>query len=91
MLIIPLSPLGGLLLKLGLVYSSLKMMHNALECFEKALSLLHHSSGDDSSRLAQSTAKTEAALLQNIGATYNEIKKFNESMIYHRDAATANG
>lgn len=83
-----------MLLKLGLVYGSLKMMQEALECFEKALSLLHQSSSMDGSRQLQHQSdilKTEAALLQNIGAIYNELKKFNESMVYHRDAATANG
>lgn len=69
------------------------MMHEALECFEKALSLLHHSTSGTPHHLRSTSdiLKTEAALLQNIGATYNEIKKFNESMVYHRDAATANG
>ena len=71
--------------QIGLVYSSLKMCPEAIQSFEKALPLVRQA-GDRRNVLRQ-----EAALLQNIGAVYNEMNQYNEAIIYHKTAASING
>ena len=64
------------------------MCPEAIQSFEKALPLVRQeeTSGDRRNVLRQ-----EAALLQNIGAVYNEMNQYNEAIIYHKTAASING
>ena len=75
--------LGQLYTQLGLVYSSLKMHSDAIQNFERALPLVRVAGTQNGGSLCQ-----EAALLQNIGAVYNETKQFVEAVIYHKTAAS---
>ena len=71
------------MLQIGVIYSSQKMFQEALECFEKALSLVQ--SANESTDL-----RIEGAVLQNMGAVYNETKQFNEAIAYHKAAIIKN-
>ena len=74
--------IGQLYTQLGLVYSSLKMHSDAIQNFERALPLVRVAGTQNGGSLCQ-----EAALLQNIGAVYNETKQYVEAVIYHKTAA----
>lgn len=61
------------------------MFEEAIQNFEKALPLVR--SGERSANSLQ----VEASLLQNIGAAYNELERFFDAVIYHREAAVLHG
>ena len=75
---------GKLHAQFGLVYSSLHLFEEAIQSFERALPLIRI--GKSSTAL-----QTEASLLQNIGAAYNERGFYSEAVIYHREAAALHG
>ena len=57
------------------------MHQEALDCFLEALPTLRETAGG---------LKIKGAVLQNIGAVLNELKRFEESIQYHTDAAAIN-
>ena len=61
------------------------MFNEAIQNFEKALPLVR--SGVRSANSLQ----VEASLLQNIGAAYNELGRYFDAVIYHREAAALHG
>ena len=77
--------IGKLHSQFGLLYTSLGMFEEAIQNFEKALPLVR--SGVRSANALQ----VEASLLQNIGAAYNELERFFDAVIYHREAAVLHG
>ena len=66
----------------------MKMYGEAVQSFERALPLIRMSTGEGTE---SDLLKTEAGILQNIGAVYNEQGKFSEAVIYHKAAATLSG
>ena len=76
---------GKLHSQFGLLCTSLGSFEEAIQNFEKALPLVR--SGE---RLVNSV-QVEAALLQNIGAAYNELGRYFDAVIYHREAASLHG
>ena len=62
------------------------MHQEALESFERALPLVRNGESPNEASL-----RAEAAVLQNIGALYNEMRRFSEAIIYHKTAAMING
>ena len=76
---------GKLHSQFGLLCTSLGSFEEAIQNFEKALPLVR--SGERSVNSVQ----VEAALLQNIGAAYNELGKYFDAVIYHREAASLHG
>ena len=56
------------------------MYTEAIQSFEKALALVKSTKETDS-------MLQEANILQNTGAIYNEMKQYNEAVIYHKTAA----
>lgn len=61
------------------------MFDEAIQNFEKALPLVR--AGVRSANSLQ----VEASLLQNIGAAYNELERYFDAVIYHREAAILHG
>ena len=76
---------GKIYSQLGLIYTSLRSFDEAIQNFERALPLLQKGNKTLSSQ------QTEASLLQNIGAAYNEKGLYSEAVIYHREAAALHG
>ncbi len=76
---------GKLHSQFGLLHTSLGMFNEAIQNFEKALPLVR--SGVRSANSVQ----VEASLLQNIGAAYNELGRYFDAVIYHREAAALHG
>ena len=68
-----------------MIYTSTGLFDLGIENFERALPLVRD--GTQSEEQLQS----EAALLQNIGAAYNEKAMFLEAMVYHKEAAAIHG
>ena len=61
------------------------MFDEAIQNFEKALPLVR------SGARSTSSLQVEASLLQNIGAAYNELGRYFDAVIYHREAAVLHG
>lgn len=76
---------GKLHSQFGLLHTSLGMFDEAIQHFEKALSLVR------SGARSANSLQVEASLLQNIGAAYNELGRFFDAVIYHREAAALHG
>ena len=78
-------PPGKLYCELGLLYSSLGSFDLAIDCFERALAMTQKL--PRTGRALQS----EASILQNIGAVYNEKSMFSEAVAYHQEAIAIHG
>jgi len=76
---------GKLYSELGLIYSSIKSFSSGMECFEHALTAIQKI--PQKSKALQS----EASILQNIGAAYNEREMFTEAAAYHQEAIAIHG
>lgn len=61
------------------------MFNEAIQNFEKALPLVR------SGARSANSLQVEASLLQNIGAAYNELGRYFDAVIYHREAAALHG
>ena len=61
------------------------MFEDAIASFEKALPLVR------SGGRSVNSLQVEASLLQNIGAAYNELGRYFDAVIYHREAAILHG
>lgn len=60
------------------------MFPDAIQSFERALPLLRLTRDEE----RETQLQQEAALLQNIGAVYNEMGQYVEGLMYHKTAAT---
>ena len=76
---------GKLHSQFGLLHTSLGMFDEAIQNFEKALPLVR------SGARSANSLPVEASLLQNIGAAYNELGRYFDAVIYHREAAALHG
>lgn len=76
---------GKLHSQFGLLHTSLGMFDEAIQNFEKALPLVQ------SGARSANSLPVEASLLQNIGAAYNELGRYFDAVIYHREAAALHG
>lgn len=73
---------GRLLNDVGLFYAECNQHEKALLCFEQAQKIFQRNSKD---------RKLEAIILQNIGATYNRLAKYELSVDCNRRASEAYG
>ncbi len=77
----PLCPPGKLYNDIGLGYSQLRIFPLAAESFERALTACRGAPG----------CSGEAAVLQNLGAARNALRRFNAALAPHRRAAALHG
>ncbi len=68
-----------------MLYGSIGSFDSAMECFERGLAMVQRMPHRSNSLLS------EASLLQNIGAVYNEKGMYTESLAYHQEAIAIHG
>ena len=73
-------------MKLGLVKASRRSFSEALEDLQGALPLVRTAAETEPEAVYY-----EASILQNIGAVYNELKRFQDSIVFHEEAAKLHG
>ncbi|XP_058601955.1 tetratricopeptide repeat protein 24 isoform X3 [Onychostoma macrolepis] len=71
--------LGKLLSDVALSFSQMRLFSEASECYEQALPLV------------SSKPHRLAVVLQNLGAVYNSLGQYQQSLRYHREAAALHG
>ncbi|XP_052434218.1 tetratricopeptide repeat protein 24 [Carassius gibelio] len=71
--------LGKLLSDVALSFSQMRLFSEASECFEQALPLV------------SSKPHRLAVVLQNLGAVYNSLGQYEQSLRFHREAAALHG
>ncbi len=70
---------GKLLSDVALSFSQMRLFSEASECYEQALPLV------------SSKPHRLAVVLQNLGAVYNSLGQYQQSLRYHREAAALHG
>uniref|UniRef100_A0A672KZU1 Tetratricopeptide repeat domain 24 n=1 Tax=Sinocyclocheilus grahami TaxID=75366 RepID=A0A672KZU1_SINGR len=70
---------GKLLSDVALSFSQMRLFSEAAECYEQALPLV------------SSKPRRLAVVLQNLGAVYNALGQYRQSLRFHRDAAALHG
>lgn len=70
---------GKLLSDVALCFSQMRLFSEASECYEQALPLV------------SSKPHRLAVVLQNLGAVYNSLGQYQQSLRYHREAAALHG
>ncbi|KAL1258528.1 hypothetical protein QQF64_009105 [Cirrhinus molitorella] len=71
--------LGKLLSDVGLSFSQMRLFSEASQCYEQALPLV------------SSKPHRQAVVLQNLGAVYNSLGQYQQSLRFHREAAALHG
>ncbi|XP_073702999.1 uncharacterized protein [Garra rufa] len=71
--------LGKLLSDVGLSFSQMRLFSEASQCYEQAIPLV------------SSKPHRLAVVLQNLGAVYNSLGQYQQSLRFHREAAALHG